>query len=335
MSWRARLSVAVVALAPLKAFAQEAVGVAPAAPPPAGAVEAPAPAAAPAPEPAQPPPAPEEERQRQQDQQQQWQEQQQQQQVEQAAAQAVEGEDRPSSDEEAESKALDEENEKAQSKPGPTAKHKKKLPRPKAQRGRGVPLRVDVSGALLYRDDSRGTARAFGDEARGSLVVRGARLWRDDWWRLGVWLGYRFEPGSTRTLLEGSGSKGVQAWLMGHDLMAGPLIDFTVCKGCGVAGVARLSAGAGLTIDTLQMNSLDDGHIYSETTRTYNLTATLELGLLVMRSVEVVAGVSRLNTGEASLGFQQSDAELSTQPQSIGPVARSGWLPHLGVGLEF
>jgi hypothetical protein len=211
-------------------------------------------------------------------------------------------------------------------------------------------VRVDVATDLLIRPEILGQRAIFGDSPRWGGWLRGG-IWfnaespnvcKTLSAKLGAWLGYRYEPGPSIRMFASDateavpGSQGIQATMLAHDLTLGLNGELTFARGCCATGFVRAHAGAGLTLTTLQIRSLDDGHVYSDTTPSLNLTGTAELGWRFVHTLEVFIGGGRLQqVGDASLQLSQSDVTLATRQTSIDGVSRSGWLFYLGMGLEF
>jgi hypothetical protein len=210
--------------------------------------------------------------------------------------------------------------------------------------GRGTPLHIDASAGVLFRTASEnGTTAMFGGDHRVGGSLRGA------WWaystetRLGLWLGYRFEPGHVATMFADSGSNGgVRTWLLAHDISIGPAFNQTLFGTDGdyprcCAMFVRGYAGGGLTFSTLQAESRDDGHVYSDSSVGWNLTGTGDVGVRVSGSFEIFVGAGYFWTEKKGLGLklQQPDTTLASLPTTLAYVQRVGIITYLGVGFEF
>jgi len=217
---------------------------------------------------------------------------------------------------------------------------------------REIEVRVDASVNVLVRDtQSKGAAYLFADAKRYSLSIRGA-IWcpatgnpTTNWpiFRVGGWLGYRYEPGAASTSFERpatsnddvGASRGLRSWALSHDLSLGLVVDGALGrKSWAIAPFVRLYGGAGGTFTTLQIQSLDDGHTYSRTDPGLNLSSSVELGARLGHGIELLAGVGYLWSEASVLHLSQDDA---TFPKDItlSSVPRKGKLYYAGLGLEF
>ncbi len=208
-----------------------------------------------------------------------------------------------------------------------------------------TPVRVDAAASMLIRsNDERGSVYLFSDSPRYSVTLRGAIWWPlGQYQRLGVWLGYRYEPGpawvtftrAPNASLNDPGSAGVKSWMLAHDLSIGPTYDVSICTSCWMLAFARAHAGIGLTSATLQIQSRDDGHIYSDTDLGWNLSGTLELGARLRKvGLELFAGGGYLWSEAPNMVLKQDGVTFESKQTSLVEVPRAGVLAYVGLGLE-
>jgi len=199
-----------------------------------------------------------------------------------------------------------------------------------------VPLHVDVStGVLFRRSPDTGTAALFGGDRVG-LALRGAVWFNHAHARLGAWLGYRYEPGETTGMFGGR----VRSWQVAHDLDLGLVGQYTfgsspVEKPANYALFVRSHAGFGLTFSTLQLQSLDDGNLYSHASVGLNGTLSASVGLRFWGVLEAFVEGGYLSSGIEQLELKQDEVEFGSSQRVKIAVPRDGLFTYGGVGLEF
>jgi hypothetical protein len=221
----------------------------------------------------------------------------------------------------------------------------KQLGDPEKDFNRQTRLRVDLSANWLYRERASGPARLFESSPRHGGWLRGG-LWfgkevrecQTFSARSGVWFGHRYEPVIKHSQLASSdfATNGVETWMLAHDLSLGAATELALWRGCAASLWLRLHVAPGLSLTTLRLHSLDDGHVHSQTTPALNMTGTVEVGGRFWNFLDAFVGFGSLYLKtDARLRLVQTGADFPSSSPAIDRVSRSGLLFFTGAGIEF